>query len=368
MSRFLPFIRFVWLLLGAVPPSAFGAALQTRNVFLITTDGLRWQEVFTGAEEALMDKENGGVSKTNELRAAYWRATPEARRETLMPFLWGTIARHGQIRGNRSKNSEVRVTNGHNFSFPGYSEFLTGVADARIDSNDPKPNPNVNVFQWLHGKSAFHGKVAAAVSWAVIPWVLNADQARFPVWSAFPLPEGAVPARMPAAFIELLERSTPIWSDVSLDTFTVAATKEIIRQQKPRALYVAFGETDDWAHEGRYDRYLGAAHNFDRFIGELWTLAQSMPEYRGHTTFLLATDHGRGSGPVAWKSHSAAITEAAYIWTAAIGPDTEPLGERENTPLATQGQIAASIASFLGEDFNVAMPKAAPPLPDLIKK
>jgi hypothetical protein len=173
---------------------------------------------------------------------------------------------------------------------------------------------------------------------------------------------------MPVAFRELLDRSTPIWWDVSLDTFTIAAAKEIIHGQKPRACYVAFGETDDWAHEGRYDRYLGAAHNFDRFVGELWNLVQSTPGYRDRTTFLLATDHGRGSGPVAWKSHSAAITESAYIWTAAIGPDTPALGERENTPLATQGQIAATVAALLGENFNAAMPKAAPPLPDVIKR
>ena len=33
---------------------------QTENVFLIISDGFRWQEVFGGAEEALMSKTNGG--------------------------------------------------------------------------------------------------------------------------------------------------------------------------------------------------------------------------------------------------------------------------------------------------------------------
>ena len=44
------------------------AALKTQNVFLIISDGLRWQEVFCGAEEALINKENGGVADTNGLR------------------------------------------------------------------------------------------------------------------------------------------------------------------------------------------------------------------------------------------------------------------------------------------------------------
>jgi hypothetical protein len=32
------------------------------------TDGLRWQEVFTGAEAALMDRTNGGVEHAADLR------------------------------------------------------------------------------------------------------------------------------------------------------------------------------------------------------------------------------------------------------------------------------------------------------------
>src|SRR6478735_4688294 len=41
--------------------------LKTRNVFLIISDGLRWQEVFTGAEELLISEAHGGVRDTNTL-------------------------------------------------------------------------------------------------------------------------------------------------------------------------------------------------------------------------------------------------------------------------------------------------------------
>src|SRR5687767_4144819 len=54
-----------WLLvLGyflAVASSVFAAEPKTRNVLLVTIDGVRWQEVFRGAEEALINKEHGGV-------------------------------------------------------------------------------------------------------------------------------------------------------------------------------------------------------------------------------------------------------------------------------------------------------------------
>ena len=110
-------------------------ALKTRNVILVTLDGFRWQKLFTGAEEALIDREHGGISDTNEIRRLFWRDTAQARREALLPFFWRVIAAQGQIFGNVDKGSVVKATNGRNFSYPGYNELPTGAPDPRIDSN-----------------------------------------------------------------------------------------------------------------------------------------------------------------------------------------------------------------------------------------
>ena len=83
---------------------------KTRNVILITTDGLRCQELFTGAAAELMSKEVGGVENTNAFRKTFWRETPEARREALMPFFWSVVATQGQVFGNANKGSVVKVT------------------------------------------------------------------------------------------------------------------------------------------------------------------------------------------------------------------------------------------------------------------
>ena len=125
------------------------------------TDGLRWQEVFDGAERSLMDKKKGKVPDSAALMKAYWRETPEARREALMPFLWTVMAPQGQIFGNRDKGSDAFVTNKMWFSYPGYSETLCGFADPRINSNDKIPNPNVTVLEWLKSRPLFQGDVAA---------------------------------------------------------------------------------------------------------------------------------------------------------------------------------------------------------------
>lgn len=93
--------------------------------------------MFGGVDEALINKVYGNISDTNAFWTQFWRATPEARREALFPFLWGTVAKQGQLYGNRTKNSDVRVGNSHS-SYPGYNEFLTGAPDPGIDSNDKK--------------------------------------------------------------------------------------------------------------------------------------------------------------------------------------------------------------------------------------
>lgn len=366
-------VRTVLCMLGAMtlllPAQARTAQSRnkTRHVILVTTDGLRQEEVFQGADEILISKQYGNVGKTNELKAEFWRSDPQQSREVLFPFLWGTVAKHGQLLGNRKRGSEVRVTNGRNFSYPGYNEFLTGIADPKIDSNDKFLNANTNVFEWLNTRPGYRGKVAAVVNWDVLPWILNGPRAGFPIWSGFDVPPGTRRMPVPLALDEMVGPSKTLWSGVLLDTFVRYAAFHAIDTIKPRALYVSYGETDDWAHEGNYERYLRSAHEFDRFLGDLWKRVQSMPQYRDKTSLVVTVDHGRGPAPVAWKSHGREIADSAYMWMAVLGPDTPTLGERSGVALVRQAQVAATVAALLGEDFNAASPQAAPPVVEVLR-
>ena len=87
-----------------------------------------------------------------DAQAKFVRATPAESRQALMPFLWSVVATQGQLFGNRDLGSDSHVTNIFNFSYPGYTETLTGIADPRVDSNDNVPNPNPTVFTWLNAK------------------------------------------------------------------------------------------------------------------------------------------------------------------------------------------------------------------------
>jgi hypothetical protein len=347
--------------------SVFEAAgAKTENVFLIISDGFRWQEVFNGAEPDLMTKEAGGVNNVEALRAQFGRPTSEARREALLPFFWTQIAAHGQILGNQAKGSIVKVANPHKFSYPGYNEILSGFPDPRIDSNDNKPNPNVTVFEWLNGRPAMQGKVAVLGTWEAFPYIFNVERSQLPVWPAWNTKFNKYEIRPPGYVDEMMRDTTPMWEDLTYDSFLFHATQDYLKRKQPRLMFVGFGETDEWAHAGRYDHYLTAAHHVDDFIRRLWETAQTLPQYREKTTFIITADHGRGSGLKEWRDHGEKVAGAEGDWIAIIGPDTPPIGEGKNTQPHTQSQIAATIAALFGEDFHSAFPKSGAQMTDLL--
>jgi hypothetical protein len=354
----------------AAEPSESAAAVKTktRNILLVTTDGLRWQEVFGGADPALMDKKNGGVESIDLLTEEFGGATPEVRRKALLPFLWNVMAKNGQLYGNANAGSEAKVTNGRNFSYPGYNEIFTGWADPSIDSNDKTQNGNVTVLEWLNGQEEFHRRVAAFGSWDRFPYILNSTRSRIRVVAGWKPLIGRGLSTEERLLSRLVLETPRIWDDCAYDTFTFHAALEYFKRQRPRVLYIGLGETDEFGHAGRYDHYLHAAHRVDSYLRILWETVQSLPDYRGATTLILTTDHGRGDAPVEWKGHGAKVKGSERIWIGFLGPDTPALGERTGVAPVTQSQIAATLAKFLGLDYRASAPKAAPPIADASRR
>jgi hypothetical protein len=352
--------RAIVLALFAMAPLAALAQDTTgaSAVVLVTIDGLRWQEVFAGADTTLLDREAGGVRDVDRLRERFWRDTPEERRQALLPFLWRMIAREGLLLGDDTR--PARVANGKNFSYPGYSEILVGFHDDRIDSNAKRPNPNVTVLEWLHRQPGFARSVAVAGSWDVFPYIVNAERSEIPVnagWQPLGLGRETGAQKM---LNRLMMNTTREWQGVRLDSFTSAVALELLARRKPRVLYVALGEPDDWAHDRRYDHYLESTRAADSFLAELWMTLQALPEYRGRTTLLVTTDHGRGSSQRDWTSHGAEVAGSDRIWIAALGPGVSPDTRVEGE--ITAGRVAATVARAVGADYLAEVPMAAPAL------
>ena len=339
-------------------PSQQGAPVS-QNVVIITIDGYRWQEMFSGAAQEYFEKDSKGQPQAAEKR--FWRPNAGERRQALTPFLWTEVAANGQILGDPSSNSRAHVTNGLWFSYPGYNEMFAGSPDARVDSNRKIPNPNVTVLEWLNTRPAFKGKVAAFGAWDVLPFILNTERSGIPVGSGFtPVPAPATDRER--AINELATDLPRFWEYGTLDAPIVYAAIEALRTKQPRVLYIMLGEGDEWAHEGKYDLYLDASYRADRFIQRVWNTVQSLPAYAGKTTLLVTTDHGRGATTKDWSDHGKDVPAAENTWFAALGPSVPALGVRRDVTVTTS-QLASTIAAVLGLDFMSASPKAAMPLP-----
>jgi len=72
------------------------AQLKTENIVIVTLDGMRWQEVFGGADAMILKdkkytRDSSGTSKD------FWIADAAVRRKKIFPFLWSTVATEGQL-------------------------------------------------------------------------------------------------------------------------------------------------------------------------------------------------------------------------------------------------------------------------------
>lgn len=340
-------------LLPAPPALAQTAAGDDRRLILVTMDGTRWQDLFRGPDAALVADRRFTDPDLKETVEAAWMTGPD-HGAALAPFLHGLPARGGVLVGNRDRGECVAVTNPMWFSYPGYNEILTGRPDPAITSNDKVWNRNVTFLEWLNRQPGFAGKVAAIGTWDVFPYIINAPRSGIPVNAAFA-------GRFPT------------------DTLTMRLALDALRVDKPRVLYVGLGDTDELAHVGDYDQYLTAINRDDDFLGELWRTVQADPDYRGRTTLIVTTDHGRGAAPgAAWTEHGSAASVALdpqgftipdkagfpgseQIWLAAIGPGIAPAPG--GSACLTQNRIAATALTALGQDWQAFDKGAGAPLP-----
>jgi hypothetical protein len=328
--------------------SAFSQQHKTENLVIVTLDGMRWQEVFGGIDPQIVADKN--YTRDSLSVVTQFGATDRnLRKEKLFPFLWNTIAAQGQLYGDRLSGSEVNNANRYKFSYPGYNEIFTGYPDTAVNSNDKIKNPNTNVLEFIAKQKDYKDRIAVFSTWDVFPYILNKWRSGIYVNADVDSLHFNAPNLKLINDMQFLE-AKPI--DVRLDLLTYFAAREYLKAYKPKVLYIAFDETDDFAHAGLYDQYLKSAHAEDAMIGDLWNIIQSSPEYKDKTTLLITCDHGRGDKIKSeWTDHGEKIMDAGQIWIAVIGPDTTPKGiVKTPTPLY-QKQIAPTLAAFLGFTF-----------------
>jgi len=348
-------------------------AVTDKNLVLVTIDGLRWQELFSGADAALLNNKKF-VRSGHGIKDKFWHKTAEQRRQLLMPFFWQTVAQEGMVIGNRNIGSNMSIANPWNFSYPGYSEIFTGVVDESLDSNEKKPNPQVSFLEWLNNKKGYQHKLAAFGSWDVFPYILTKERSKLHINAGFDSAKGYAISEQ-AKLLNNLQKEIPSpWHNVRLDSFTYRYAKDYLLTVKPKVMIISLGETDDFAHDGHYDSYLNSAHQTDKFIADLWHTLQTTPGYQDNTVLMITTDHGRGSNSDDWQHHASKKAVQSYmkdlnkfpdgivgsenIWFAAMGPGVNGRGEIKTTEEVKQNQIAATALTLLDEDPKAFNPQA----------
>jgi hypothetical protein len=326
-------------------------SLKTKNIFIITTDGFRWQEVFSGADPAIINNTEY-VQDTSLIKELYWDENTEERRKKLMPFFWSVIAKKGQLYGNRTENSEVNVKNIFKISYPGYNEILTGYADPLFIPNLRINNRNKNILEFFNSQNEFNGKVVAFTSWNMFPSILNIKRSKININSGYDPTLGnddELSNKINEVQDQVLEKG-----HTRYDLLTSVSAKEYISHDHPRVVFLSFGETDEFAHQNKYDKYLQQANSFDKMVADLWYMIQTDPFYKDNTTFIITTDHGRGQKPTSWHGHNCFTKGSGEIWLAMIGPDIAPLGEMHDAEKIYQNQIASTAAMLMGENFKTS--------------
>jgi arylsulfatase A-like enzyme len=322
---------------------------SVKNLFIITIDGFRWQEVFTGADSSIINDERY-TPDTSTMKMMYWASTAEERRKKLMPFFWNVLAHKGQVHGNRSFRNRVNTSNFYSLSYPGYNEMFTGNTDITVASNEKKTNPNKNVLEYLNSETNYKGNVVAFTSWNVFPFILNQERSGIKMNSGYQKMEEH---DLTQDLIRKVE-SDAVYNktETRQDQLTFITAKEYITKFQPSIVYLGFGETDEMAHRCRYDLYLEKAAAIDKMIGELWHWVQSNPGYKDNTTFIITTDHGRGRSSSKWADHGLFVNGSSQTWLVLIGPNITAFGEMKNEEQIYQKQIAQTIAGLVGEKFQ----------------
>lgn len=326
---------------------------RTENVVIVTLDGLRWQEVYHGADSSLIHSKY--TEDIGEVARKFSAPTAEARRQKLFPFLWSEVAHNGQLYGDRDNGGDDHVVNPYNFSYPGYNEIMTGYPDKRMNTNNGILDPNMNVLEFLGKQKGFQNRVAAFSSWERFPQIFNVGRSGLLVNSGYmKLDVPGMNERL--QYLNQQQDNAPhfLGDSTRIDFMTYEMGREYMKQYKPRVMYFAFDETDDMAHAGNYKFYLERANQEDGYLQQLWAYIQSDPFYKNRTTLIITCDHGRGEEPqMNWRNHGSNIKGSEQTWFAVIGPDTPAAGIMKNLTTRHE-QLAQTIANLLGYDFAAA--------------
>jgi Metalloenzyme superfamily len=338
---------FLWTVLF-MQLSMYSQNQHCEKLIIITIDGVRWQEVFEGADSSLLFSPK---TRKDSIVDKFWSSLKEDRRKRLMPFMWNCLEQNGQILGNRKYHNKMQVKNIARVSYAGYNEIFTGNVDNHILTNKPVKNKNINVLEYLNKLGKNEDSVAVFTSWDIFPYIFNKDRNR--LWMNCGYTFSNTDSSHAVANKKLHVYNTVGHQNATRkDALTYTAAKTYLAMYQPKVMYIGFGEADEFGHQKEYNNYIHNLNMVDSLINNLWEWIETNEAYKNKTTILITTDHGRGAKPKNWNKHGIFVKGSNHTWMAIMGNCIKPLGEHTKESQVYSYQIAPTIANLMGTEFS----------------
>ena len=296
-----------------VPPLRTVGDAAIDNVVLVTLDGVRWQEIFTGADPALAGA------------AGLPAGAPRTARD-LTPNLHRLFFDGGTVLGDPRLGQPFLASGPRFVSLPAYVEIMTGAVSGCCD-NDCQPAVPWTIAAEIARRTPEQG-AAVFSSWGTIARTVSAGESVF-------LAAGRRPDEQAPAY--------PGHGDYRPDRRTAALALEHLRERHPSLLWVALGDTDEWAHRRDYRGYIESLRFADAFVGELCAQLDEMGDYGARTAVVVTTDHGRDRN---FTDHGG--PDSAAVWLMARGKALSAKGARGLSSPRHLRDIAPTIAALRG--------------------
>lgn len=254
---------------GAPEPTYRDNAPTPYSVVLVTLDGMRWQELFDGTDPLL---------------------TPDP--SVVFSRFWSEVAPRGRVWGDPRTGDEVRVATGSNASLPGYMSIYAERAQGCV-TNSCGPVGVATFLDRLHDE-------------------LDVPKEQLEVIASWSKMSLAVTARDDVAVVRAGEFDAKTGGQAltedsfETDRSPVLAWPDALAK-KPRFLHLALLDSDRYAHQGDYDRYVQVLRAYDRLLADL---AGRLDE---NTALVVTTDHGRGLWEQ-WSEHGPQVPASARVW------------------------------------------------------
>lgn len=317
------------------------AAETVEHVILVTLDGVRPYEIFSGSERA---------------RARAAGIAVDAGAADLMPRLWSIVSRGIALGAPGGATFSV---SGPNFvSLPGYTELLSGMP-ATCQENDcegPPRGPTLVDAVCDTARAGERCDAALFSSWREIERVSALRRGRALVSAGRAGGEGHEVLRRDPKLDALYQRGldadpAPGHGTYRPDRETAALALAYLATQRPRFTFIGLGDTDELAHAGDYAGYLRALRDADRLIGAIDDISAQWAALGESTIVVVTTDHGRSES---FRDHGRDHPESQRAWLVAAGPGILPLGAVALTKPRFVRDLAPTLALALGVSLTPA--------------